>query len=84
MSIAAIERPRLSQCSVSPSVYVVCESLVATDLCGPVGETYHNRTLSFGSSELSTSQDVVFLDEPLYPPEEYIWTAFNYEDMAKG
>lgn len=70
---------------VSPSVYVVFESLVATDLCGPVGKTYFNTTLSFAQSELSTSQGVVFLEPPqVYPPTEYTWTAFNYREMTQA
>lgn len=78
------ERLELRQPSVSPSVYVIFESLVATDLCGPVGETHYNRTVSFGPSELSTSQGGSYISGTLWPHSEYIWTAFNYEDLTKA
>ena len=44
------EIPADSDFSVSPSIYVVFQSLVATDLCGAVGKTYYNTTLSFAPS----------------------------------
>ena len=72
--------------SVSPSIYVVFQSLVATDLCGVVGSTYYNKTLSFAPSELSTSRGLVFLnsyDPWIYPPTSYAWSAFNYDELSK-
>ncbi len=81
------EIPADSDFSVSPSIYVVFQSLVATDLCGAVGKTYYNTTLSFAPSELSTSQGAVFLnsEEPWVggPPSTYVWSAFDYADMSK-
>ena len=47
--------------SVSPSVYIAFQSLGATDLCGRVGKTHDNTTLSFGQHELSTSA-ATFID----------------------
>lgn len=43
--------------SVSPSVYVVFESIAATNLCGEVGTTIINKTLAFDPDELSTQRN---------------------------
>jgi hypothetical protein len=43
--------------SVSPSVYVVFESIGATNLCGEVGTTIINKTLAFDPDELSTQRN---------------------------
>lgn len=42
---------------VSPSVYVVFESIAATNLCGEVGETIINKTIAFDPDELSTQRN---------------------------
>ena len=41
--------------STSPSIYVVFESLYATDACGFFGPQYIATTLAFDQNELSTT-----------------------------
>lgn len=77
--------------STSPSVYVVFSSLGATDLCGDVGSTVYNTTLSFGQHELSTSMGDDFSAD--FHPQTWLiggpvtsfaWTAFDYVDLNQG
>jgi hypothetical protein len=42
--------------SVSPSVYVVFESIAATNLCGEVGTSTRNKTITFDPEALSTQR----------------------------
>lgn len=61
--------------SVSPSVYVVFNSLIAYDNCGVVGSLQPNFTTSFGPSELSTvSGDI--------QSTAYYTLPFNYADLS--
>lgn len=75
----------------SPSIYVVFESIGATNLCGEVGTSVINKTLAFAPDELSTQRNFfaattgvsnVELNEdyctkaiPRNP-----WSSFNYVD----
>lgn len=43
--------------SVSPSIYVVFESIAAANLCGEVGTTIINKTLAFDPEDLSTQRN---------------------------
>ena len=48
---------RLILSSVSPSVYVVFESIAANNLCGEVGTKIINKTLAFNPTDLSTQRN---------------------------
>lgn len=68
---------------VSPSVYAVFRSLAAYDLCGYIGQTFENKTLSFGPTELSTSPAIHAVGVLFYQ-YLYNWTSFNYADVTNS
>jgi hypothetical protein len=84
---------------VSPSVYVVFESIAATNLCGEVGSTIINKTLAFDPDELSTQRnffaattgsidnDNFYLDEDYCThatPIPGAWSTFDYAAAEAG
>ena len=78
--------------SLSPSVYVVFESIAATNLCGEVGTTIRNKTVAFNPDDLSTQRNYFAATtgsiSNLQLNEDYCahatpipgdWSTFNYK-----
>jgi hypothetical protein len=75
----------------SPSVYVVFESVGATNLCGEVGTAVINKTLAFDPEELSTQRNYFAAtagvsnvelngDYCTHATPNNAWSTFNYID----
>jgi hypothetical protein len=71
--------------SVSPSVYIAFESILARDVCGTVGTTFGRITLPFDAGDVSSNVIPLSgtMTAGLFGIYDAQWTPVNFEDLNR-